>query len=230
MKIDLKKQPHFQGLSEQALKRIAELIKGHCHHYDQGAIVCLQGERLPGMGLVISGQVVIERYDISGYRQVLTWMNPGNVFGEVFAVLDQRPVNVTVMASQPNCVIGFLPMSAYHCSDLSVEDRHQLMANLMRIMAERNFFLNQKLNILSQRQTREKLIQYFTFLVMQQAPGQATSPEIILPFGRQDLADFLCVDRAAMIKEMQKLQREGLIQIQGRKIRIKDVDSGRSMV
>ena len=166
------------------------------------------------MGVLLSGEAVLVRFDYDGYRNIMEHLTAGDVFGdfintaagEELAVVCEKKCEVLFI--DHDCVVKRCPKACAHHSTL--------VDNLLHIMTERVQNLRTHLGVLSQRSLRTKLLTYFRML-----SKQSGSSSFTLPFTLADLADYLYVDRSAMLREMKKLREEGFISSQGRKITLK---------
>lgn len=140
-----------------------------------------------------------------GRQNILAQLGCGHLFGEVYACLRQVPLTVSVAAPNGATVI-FLDIKRLLAGSARSEAENRLLHNLLLLMAERNLFLTQKMEYLTKRTTREKLLAYLS----EQARLQQSN-KLTIPFNRQQLADFLAVDRSAMSGELSKMQADGLI-------------------
>lgn len=139
-------------------------------------------------------------------RNSFIWqLGCGHLFGEVYACLRQVPLTVSV-ATPNGATVIFLDIKRLLAGSARSEAENRLLHNLLLLMAERNLFLTQKMEYLTKRTTREKLLAYLS----EQARLQQSN-KLTIPFNRQQLADFLAVDRSAMSGELSKMQVDGLI-------------------
>lgn len=158
------------------------------------------------MGIVLSGAIQIIREDYYGRRSVLAQAGAGALFAESFACAD-TPLSVSVVALE-NCDYMLINCRRIirGCS-AACPFHSKISMNLLKVVAEKNLFLNQKLEIISRRTTREKLMAY----LMAQAK-QHGSNSFTIPFDRQALADFLGVERSAMSAEISRMRSDGIIE------------------
>ena len=158
------------------------------------------------MGLVLSGSTLVIQEDLWGHRNILSKCNTGDFFGEPYAATPGAILNISVVAEE-DCEILLLNVKRLLTSCPTVCDHHQkLIRNLVRVLANKILLFNDKITHVSKRTTREKLLSYLSAESIRQS-----SLSFDIPFDRQQLADFLCVERAAMSAELSKLQKEGLL-------------------
>ena len=167
------------------------------------------------MGIVLSGKVHIVREDYYGNRNIVAIVSTGEMFGEVFACAGTDLMPVSVFAEEISEIMFIDLRSITTTCGQGCEFHGVIIRNLLRIVSEKNLILNRKIDFLSKRSTREKLLSYLS------AQAKRTgSAEFSIPFNRQELADFLCVDRSAMSAELSKMSRDGLIRYEKSRFRL----------
>ena len=158
------------------------------------------------MGLVLRGSVLVLQEDLWGHRNIIHRIGPGEYFAEPFAATAGSVLNVSVVADEDAEIMmlnmeRFLRTCPHACAHHS-----RMVRNLVSVMAKRVLDLNEKLTHMAKRSTREKLLSYLSAESMRQGKLAFT-----IPYDRQQLADYLSVERAAMSVELSKLQKEGLL-------------------
>ena len=184
----------FRGIAKTEIAAVLQNLDAQLRVYPRNSFIWQLGE-----------QVHILREDYWGRQNILAQLGCGHLFGEVYACLRQVPLTVSVAAPNGATVI-FLDIKRLLAGSARSEAENRLLHNLLLLMAERNLFLTQKMEYLTKRTTREKLLAYLS----EQARLQQSN-KLTIPFNRQQLADFLAVDRSAMSGELSKMQADGLI-------------------
>lgn len=200
--------PLFQGIAVEDLENMLHCLDAHETHYAPKAGILLAGQKVQQVGLLLNGQAQVLREEYSGTRTIVTALRAGDLFAEAFAYgpETQAVLPVTVMAVTA-CTVLFLDVGRLLTTCTSACPFHnRLIANLVTILASKNRLLNARLGHLSQRTTREKLLSY----LMEQAMLQK-STHFAIPFNRQELADYLCVERSAMSAVLSQLRGEGIL-------------------
>lgn len=198
--------PLFSGLGLSELEELAVRFHLSLRTYERGELVICQGEKAKGIGLVVSGRLHIVRDDFLGNREILTEVEKGDIFDEVFAVLREEPQNVSAEADRRS-EVAFLPAEELFSASIKGEKLLlQVTGNMFRVMAEKNLLLTRKMAHLSRRTIREKLISYFS-----EESSRQGSFTIDIPFNRQQLADYLAVERSALSRELSRMREDGLI-------------------
>lgn len=196
----------FENINESEIESLMTCLAAEISEFEKKQIVFLEGDPVEKVGIILSGQVQIIKEDFFGNRNIVAVFNEGKLFAETFACSDIRRMPVSVM-SVTDSVIMFIDYRklittcSHTCSFHS-----RLIMNMMRIIANKNLLLNQKIEICSKRSTREKLLAYLSA-----EAKKAKSDSFTIPLNRQELADYLSVDRSAMSVELSKLQDENLI-------------------
>ena len=193
--------PLFSGLDEGALKELLPRLWPVRRRWARGETLLHPGEPAPGVGVVLSGGVRIVREDFWGNRSLLAAVEPGDLFAEAFACAGV-PLTVRVEGAQDGEGV-FLPPE--HLMD-PPPGGGELPGRLLGLMARKNLMLNRKIGHLSQRTTRAKVLSYLSH----QAEA-AGSSSFTIPLDRQELADYLSVDRSALSAQLGQLRREGVL-------------------
>lgn len=197
--------PLFQGIAKESIGNLLKNLDAQIKEYSKGSFIWQAGEKIQTAGFVVAGKVHILHEDYWGRQNILAQLDRGNLFGEVYPFLPEQSLTVSVEA--PNgATIVFLNIRRLLNSSVKSEADNRFLHNLLHLMAGRNFLLTQKMEYLTKRSTREKLLAYLS----EQAHLQQSS-KIKIPFNRQQLADFLAVDRSAMSAELSKMQAEKII-------------------
>ena len=203
----LQKSPLFASMAESDLLPLLSCLGGTVREYPKGAVVFREGDRPTHLGLVLSGEVRITRTDYYGNRSIVSAVTPPGLFGETFSCAEVESLPVDVIAASDSVVL----MIAVHrittpcCNACGFHN--QIIFNLMKQTAAKNLMFHRKLEITSKRTTRDKLMTYLLMTAKEQGSRQIT-----IPFDRQELADYLEVDRSGLSAEISKLRREGVLE------------------
>lgn len=205
----LKKCRLFDGLSEQNILRSLSVLNAQTITREKGNYILRAGERTECIGLVLSGTVMIIQEDLWGNRNIIAKLTAGDFFAEVFAATPHSVLNISAAAEEP-CEILQLNIQRLLTSSGS-EANNGIVRNLVAILADKTRMLNEKITHISKRKTRDKLLSYLSAESARQG-----SLSFDIPYNRQQLADYLCVERTAMSAELSKLQKEGLLKTRQR--------------
>ena len=207
----LRSCPFFNGMRDDEILSILHCVQASTVARPRGAYILRAGDTTEVMGLVLSGSVLILQEDLWGHRNILSKCTAGDFFGEPYAATSGAVLNVNAVA-EDDCELLFLNVKRLLMSCPTACGHHQkLIRNLVSVLANRLLVFNDKITHVSKRSTREKLLSYLSSESVRQA-----SLSFDIPFDRQQLADYLCVDRAAMSVELSKLQKEGILKTKRR--------------
>ncbi|MBO5293470.1 MAG: Crp/Fnr family transcriptional regulator [Lachnospiraceae bacterium] len=202
--------PLFDGIEQEDLDTMIECLNGKTIKVSKGTPVFLEGDSVRFVGVVLSGTAQVIREDYYGNRSVMTVLQPGELFAEVFSCAGFETMPVSVIALTDSEVLLLDCRHVFASCSNSCHFHSLLMKNLLQEMAQKNLALTQKIRYMSQKTTKEKLIAYLA----DQAKKQGSS-EFVIPYNRQSLADYLGVERSAMSAEISKLKKSGQIDSRG---------------
>lgn len=203
----LKKCALFEDIGEEELTKMLSCLGTRIEHFDKKYTVFTEGSPARHIGILLSGAVQVVQNDYYGNRSVLFGIGGGEVFAEAFACAGIESLPISVIATQPCEVMLIDAEHIMHTCQNHCVFHQRLIFNLMKDLAQKTILFHQKLEILSRKTTREKLLAYLT---LQSKKAGKDSFEI--PFDRQALADYLEVDRSGLSVEIGKLKKEGLIE------------------
>ncbi|MDO4299366.1 MAG: Crp/Fnr family transcriptional regulator [Lachnospiraceae bacterium] len=202
----LKSTKLFQDIEETEIESMLDCLSAYAQIYQKGECIFHRGERITSVAMLLEGCIHIQKEDYWGNLSILSEISAGEIFGEVYACLGNEKILNNAVAVRQSTVL-FLDISRILTVCPSACRFHgRLIRNLLSVIASKNKILTQKLSHMSQRTTREKLLSY---LSEQSLRTGCSSFDI--PFNRQQLADFLSVDRSAMSNELCKMRDEGIL-------------------
>lgn len=208
--------PLFFGIRQEDMSAMISCLNGKRKAFSKGEIVFGEGAPADMIGVVLSGAVQVVREDYFGNRSMMAKLGPSDLFAEAFALAGVESMPVNVIAAE-NCEVMLIDVSRISRPCAKACGFHQQMIyNLMRILALKNLACNQKIEVTSKRSTREKLMAY---LLIQ--AKRAKNSSFVIPFDRQELADYLEVDRSGLSAEIGKLRREGVIDCEKNRFTLK---------
>lgn len=198
--------PLFDGVRPEERKLMLGCIGYHIGTFRKGDIIAFESENIRHLGIVLCGAVDMVKEDLWGNSTLLVRTRRGEVFGETFACGSDSLSTVTFLVSE-DAQILFLPFDrVMHSCSMACQFHHRLVMNTVRIIANKNRDLMRKVEVVSKRSIREKLLAYLS--IQAQALG---SRYFEIPLGRVELAEYLCVDRSALTRELAKMKEDGLI-------------------
>ena len=203
---ELRKCPLFVGLSNEEILTSLQCIGAKIRKVQKNQYILRAGEHTDCIGLLMSGAALVIQEDLWGKRNIMTQLAPSDYFAEPFAVIPDTVLSVSVVTTEA-CEIMEMNMNRLITMCSSFCDYHnRLIKNLITAFAKKTLLFNDKITHMSKRKTRDKLLSYLS----SEAVRRGTL-SFDIPFDRQQLADFLCVERSAMSAELSKLQKEGII-------------------
>ena len=196
----------FDGIDQNDYTTLINCLGGIEKTYSKDNYILLAGDTVDYVGVILSGKVKIIKEDFFGTRNIIAELGEGDVFGEAFACAGVWISNETVQAST-DCRIMMIQFKKLvtTCSN-ACAFHSALIANMLKIVAKKNIHMSDKMEIISKRTTREKIM---TYLLSEAEKKHNQRFEI--PFSRNELADYLCVERSAMSRELSKMQQDKLI-------------------
>ncbi|MCL2475185.1 MAG: Crp/Fnr family transcriptional regulator [Chloroflexi bacterium] len=205
----------FQNIREEDLPSLLKCLEATMYSYKKSSYIFSADENISRAGIVLSGSVVIVQEDFWGNRTILTRVEAGSLFGEAFSCIEIQKPPIAVVALTA-CRILLINYRRIATSCNSACSFHiSMIKNMLSILARYNIMLTQKIKHVTRTTTRQKLLSYLS----EQAQIAASSV-FSISFNRQELADYLAVDRSAMSNELSKMQAEGLIKYNRRNFKL----------
>lgn len=211
----LSKCPMFRDISKENLMAMLGCLGGKIEKYKKEERIFSEGEPAKWIGIVLSGMAQIVRIDYYGNRSIVAKIEPSDLFGEAFACAGTEALPVDVVSAGNTEILRMDAAKIIRTCNNACDFHRQIIFNLLQAVAAKNLILNQKMDILSKRSTREKLMAY---LLSQAKENGSSSFEI--PFDRQGLADYLGVDRSGLSTEIGKLRKEKVLECERSRFRL----------
>lgn len=207
--------PLFDGINEENYFQMLRCFGYRTMKLKRGNTVFSEGDPATGVGIVLSGSVHTLQEDYLGNRSIVSMAGPGELFCEGFscAKVEALPVNIVASSDSEVMILDCSKILTICHNACSFHNR--MVRNLLHSVANSNLRLNQKIEILSKRTTREKVMSY----LLSEAKFQGTD-SFFIPYDRQELADYLGVERSAMSTVISKLHNEGIIDVNRKWFRI----------
>lgn len=203
----LNKCPLFRGIEEAELASVLECLNAGTAIYKKNELIFMEGSPAKFVGIVLSGGVRIIKEDYFGSRSIVSRYGPGELFGESFACAGTEVLPVSVAAAFDSEIMMIDCRRITRTCSHSCEFHNRIIFNLLKTVAEKNLEFNRKIEITSKRTTREKLMSYLMYEAKNNHSNSFT-----IPFDRQELADYLEVDRSGLSAEISRLRKEGIIE------------------
>ena len=198
--------PLFENISEEDLNTLLLCLRSYERSFNKGEVIILDNESVHYIGIVLSGTVHMIKEDIWGEKALMTYMDPGELFGESFAVRRNSQSSVTFTAGRA-CNILFVPSAnIIHSCPRRCTFHTQLTQNMFDLLGLKSQQLMEKIEISSKPSMREKILAYLSMLSQRQGSRYVKSP-----LTRTGLAEYLSVNRSSMTRELSAMRDEGLI-------------------
>ena len=196
----------FQGIREHEIEAMLTCFSAEERTYGKDAYIYRAGDVTGRLGVVMEGAVNIIKDDVWGNRKIIENIGGGQIFGETYACLKGEPLMVDVQASERSRIL-FMDVNRILTTCSSSCDFHnRLIRSLMYVLAGKNLMLTKKMDIITPKSLRERVMVYLSQESVKQGCRTVT-----VPFNRQQMADYLSVDRSALSAELSRMQRDGVI-------------------
>ena len=205
----LKRTKLFSGVGEEDISSLLSCLGARKKEYKKGEYILREGEHISDIFILVEGKIHIQKDDYWGNRSILSVISVGEMFGEGYAAPESGALLNDVVAVEDSSVIFFDVKRILTTCSSACRFHNMIVQNMFFAISDKNRRLVQKLGHMSGRTTRTKLISYLS----EEAKRQGSSA-FTVPFNRQQLADYLCVDRSAMSNELCKMRDEGMIKFE----------------
>ena len=203
----------FEGIEEEDIKKMLKCFDAKTRTFKKDRTIVTNIINIKMIGIILEGTANMEKYDYNGNRSIIEKLEKNSVFGEVFSRLGS---DISVIATS-DCEVLFIEYEHLikRCKKGCIY--HSILTNnVLQLLSKKIVDLNKRLEILSKRTIRDKLLSYFELLA-----NNNPKRSFNLPFTYTDLADYLSIDRSAMMREIKNLKEEGFIETNGKKITLK---------
>ena len=196
----------FKGIASFELEPMLDCIGARVVKLCKGDIALMEGNKSEHIGVVLSGQMEVVREDYDGNRSLISTAATGEIFAETLccAEVPESPVTVISVAQSTVMLLDF-PRILNTCTN-SCAFHSRLIANMIKLIAGKILYLETRMSIVSIKTIRLKVVRYLESLGA--VPGQVIS----IPFNREEMAEYLCVERSALSHELSKMKRDGLLE------------------
>lgn len=199
----------FRGTSSLEAEAMLNCLGAMERGYAKGEQIYHSGDYVTDLGMVLSGSTLIQTDDLWGNTTVLDKIGPGQIFAETYACVPGEPLMVDVVAAEESQVLFLNVERVLQVCPHTCAHHSKLIRNLLLLSAQKNLNLSRKIFYTSSKTIRGRLLSYLSY----QARRNGT-PSFTIPFNRQQLADYLNVERSALSNELSKMQRDGLLLVE----------------
>lgn len=205
----------FAGVDKGSYEELLAYFDGTVRSYEEGSLLVRIGDAHAKIGVVVEGRVEVGFYDESGSLANMTLMGPGDVFAESIACASV-PSPVQVRACADSAVLWLSADRMLRSGFLGApRTAGCVLGNLVSLLSRKNVFLNKKVHILAQKRLRDRVKLYLCERASGAEPPRAS-------FSRSELAQYLCVDRSALSRELGRMRDEGIVRLDGGAITVID--------
>lgn len=205
--------PLFDGVHPEKRTAMLTCLGARVRTVRKGEFLVLAQDEVNYIGIVLSGEVHMIHEDRWGDKAVLAVIHSGGLFGETFVCGTILQSIVTFQAVKNTKFLALPFQKVLHICTNACPFHHRLIENMLHLMADKNAQLLTKLEVVSKKTLRKKLLTYFSF-----QSERAGSPTFTIPMTRTQLADYLCADRTAVAREIARMKEDGLIEIDQQRV------------
>lgn len=196
----------FQGISREELSAVFGCLGCYTKKYKKDQIVILPEDTVQCVGFILKGSIHMLKENVDGEVVLIAPLKVGELFGETFACGNTRASILTFQAASESEVL-YLPFyKVLHVCGSACVFHHRLMENMVRLICEKNMRLMEKIEVVSRKTLRDKILSYL--YIQSEKQGKR---EFEVPLGRVEMAEYLCADRSAMTRELSRMKEEGII-------------------
>ena len=206
MNIMLSNTRLFRGIGSDELPLLLQCLGAAQKHYDRGETILAEGAPTEQLGMVLTGMAMIGYDDVWGSHSLLGHVGPGEVFAEPYACIPGEPLLISVTASQDTEVLFLNTARLLRTCPSACAHHAALIRNLLAVTSQKNLALSRRIFHTSPKTIRGRLLSYLSAQALRE-----NSRSFAIPFDRQQLADYLGVDRSALSAELGRMRAEGLI-------------------
>lgn len=213
----LKKCPLFMGISEKDVDSLINCLNAKHMGTKKGETIFSAGERPEYVGIVLEGSVHVVQEDFWGNRTILAAIQSGGMFAEAFSCAEAAALPVSVLARDDGSILLIDCRRILTTCSSSCVFHARLVRNLMKIIANKNIALTQKIEHITKKSVRDRVLSYLSECALSEG-----SNAFLIPFNRQELADFLSVERSALSNTLGKMRDEGIISFEKNRFTLLD--------
>jgi len=204
----------FRDIEAADLETMLGCLGAEIKDVEKDGIVLLAGDRPTHVGMVLEGQLHVIRDDFDGNRTLIAAVAPGELFAEAFCCAGVTESPVSVVAAAPSRIMLMSFSRILHTCPSSCAHHAKLIENMLWIIANKTLMLHNRMEIVSMKSVRMKVLRFL------ESFAQKQGKDLTIPFNRDEMAEFLCVDRSALSHELMKMKHEGLIEYRKNRFKI----------
>ncbi len=194
----------FNDVSEKDFKAMLACLSAFEKSYTKNEVILKEGDTVNFVGAVLEGSVRVIKTDYDGNETILLEVFEGDIFGEVLAYAEILKSPVSIIATAQSSILFFDYRKIIRTCNASCVFHQKLIANMLNVVAIKSLYLHRRIDIISKKSLRDKILTYFHYESM----GRE---HFSIAMNREELANFLCADRSALSNELSKMKKDGLI-------------------
>ena len=207
----------FDNIDKKEIPNILENFKSQKKSYDKGNIIIDTGDKVESIYIILNGKIEISKEYDDTRKNIVNILESGEIFAEAIALSTNKISPITAISLNKSELIK-INIKYIFDNNLEKNNKNIFIENLLKIISDKNKFLSIKNDILSQKSLRSKIILYLKYMSNMQK-----SKKITVPYSRDKLAEFISADRSALSRELNRLAREKMIELNGNKINILNI-------
>ena len=198
--------PLFSGICKNDLEKLLECFNAKQRNYKKGEIVFDEGDKISSIGIILSGSINIFKEDFFGNRNILSKVNSGSMFAEAVLCAGNEKSPVGIIAAENVEILFIKYEKIVNTCQTPCSFHSKLLRNMLTALARKNILLTTKIEHITQRTTKDKVLSY-----LHDQAKKCQKSKFKIPFNRQELADFLSVERTALSAELSKMRDDGIL-------------------
>ncbi len=199
----ISKSSLFKGFSNEEILEVLYTTNAKVSSYKKGESILNTHDKIEMFGILLSGRGIIQKVDFKGNQNILSNINPSELFAEGYVYSGASKILVDVTSAEDSEVL-FIHKN--EIANLEMTLYRKINDNMLSVLARKLVYLNKKVDVLTKMSVREKILTYLnTFCDFSE------SNIVEVPYNREQLADFLCVNRPSLSRELSVMKKEGII-------------------
>lgn len=205
----------FDNIDKNEIENILNNLKSQKKYFDKGNIIIDIGDKVEALCIILEGKVEVSKEYEDARKNIVNILEEGEIFAEAIALSSNKISPIQALSLGKTKI---LKINAKDIFENNSDKKNIFIENLLKIISDKNKFLSMKNDILSQKSLRSKIILYLEYMSNMQK-----SEKIIIPYSRDKLAEFISADRSALSRELNRLAKEKMIELDKSKIKIIDI-------
>ena len=205
----------FDGIKENNLKGLLSCLKSKEVKFNQDDEICSYNNSNQILGVILSGKAYVKKLDRNGNYTILETLNKNDIFSDTFIYTATDANAISIFSSEQTVVLFFDFESVFKRCSNACEYHSVFVVNLMRTFLDKSKRLSQRVEILSNKTIKDKILSYCSLMV-----NKLNSMSFTLPMSYTTFAEYLCVDRSAMMRELKKLNTQGILSVNKKEITV----------